>query len=61
MSNESKSDSGTRRNFASRLLNKAIQDRKTGEIQKPDLTTAEAQKYAVQSAENKETATAGKS
>ena len=50
----SSTDSGARKNFASRLLNKAIQERKTGEIKKPELTTAEAQKFAVQSSENKE-------
>ena len=57
MSSEHNSESGARKNFASRLLNKAIQERKTGEIKKPDLTTADAQKYAVQTAETKEPAT----
>jgi hypothetical protein len=50
----SSENNSARSNFASRLLNKAIQDRKTGEIKKPELTTAEAQKYAVQAAETKE-------
>lgn len=53
MSSESKLELGANRNFASRLLNKAIQERKTGD-KKPDLTTANAQRYAVQAVESKE-------
>ena len=61
MSSENNASVGASRNFASRLLNKAIQERKTGEIKKPELTTAEAQKFAVETTETKEPATTVKS
>lgn len=53
MSNEN-DQTITRNNFASRLLNRAISERKkTGEI---SLTSAEAVQYAVPEEEKKETA-----
>ena len=55
MSNENNQGVGTRSSFASRLLNKAISERKkTSETQ---VTTAEAAKFAVEEKEQKETAT----
>lgn len=55
MSNDNNVQSGTRTNFASRLLNKTMSERKkTGEI---DLTTGDAAKFAVAETEKKETAT----
>ncbi len=56
MSRDNSPEAGTTGNFASRLLNKAIQDRKTGEIKKPDLTVADAQKFAAQPTESKQPA-----
>lgn len=61
MSSDNNSESGARKGFASRLLNKAIQERKTGEIKKPDLTTADAQKYAVETGQTRQPATTVKS
>ena len=54
MSSENSTDTGIRRNFASRLLNRAIKDRKTGEIAKPEVTTASAENIAATPAEVKE-------
>jgi hypothetical protein len=54
MSRDNNSEAGTARNFASRLLNKAIQERKTGEMKKPDLTVADAEKFAITSTASKQ-------
>jgi len=54
MSSENSTDTGIRRNFASRLLNRAIKDRQTGEIKQPEVTTADAEKSAATATEVKE-------
>lgn len=55
MSSDNKSSAGSKTNFASRLLNKAIQERKTGEMKKPEITAAQAERYATPASESKET------
>jgi len=59
MSNDNEQVKSTPNNFASRLLNRAISERKkTGEI---TLTTGEAAQYAVPETETKEVASTVKS
>lgn len=61
MSNETTEQAVTRSNFASRLLEKGLSERKkTGEVSIVTLTTADAAQYAVPETEQKEqTASAG--